>query len=369
MVLKRLELKNVRNYDYLALDFNPEVNIIVGDNGQGKTNILESIYLLAITKSHRTFIDRYLIKRQTQYLKIKGVIKSDLSPKDMHLELTINHKGKKGILNKKSVKKISDYISKFNVILFGPDDLKIIKESPNLRRRFLNIEIGQLNTKYLTTLNEYSKLLRNRNEYLKGIDFHHYDKEYLNILTNQLIDKAVIIYNYRKDFIDKLNECLKTSFNDFFLDKALVVKYITSVDLENNGIKEELKTKFDKFLNREIYLSQTIIGPHRDDLEFYIGDENIKDFASQGQQRTAVLLVKLAEALIFKKVKGENPILLLDDVFSELDQQTRNKMIRCFIDKTQIFITTTSLHNINKQLLNNAVIFEVVKGKVTKRGC
>ncbi len=369
MILKKLELKNVRNFDCLLLEFNPKINIIIGNNGQGKTNILESIHLLAVTKSHRTFNDRYLIKKETNFLKIRGLIKSDVFSKEDEVELIITHQGKKGILNKKIVKKISDYISKFNVILFSPDDLRIIKGSPNLRRRFLNIEIGQLNNKYLTTLNEYYKLLRNRNEYLKRIDFKNYDKEYLNILTNQLIDKAIIIYKHRKGFIDDLNYYLKTIFSDFFLNKNLTIQYITSIKIDGNDMKEALKTKFKKVLNREIYLAQTIIGPHRDDFEFYIEDENIKDFASQGQQRTAVLLVKLAEVLIFKRIKKESPILLLDDVFSELDQSINYKIIKYLTNKTQIFITSTNLQKIDRQLLTKATVFEVAKGKVVRRGC
>lgn len=369
MILKKLELRNFRNYDHLFLELNKKINILVGDNAQGKTNVLESIYLLAITKSHRTFIDKNLIKDKCNITKVKGLVKFNNNNYDDELEIMINQKGKKVSINNKKIKKLSDYISKLNVIIFSPDDLEIIKGSPVDRRKFLNIEIGQLYNQYLILLNEYNKILKNRNEYLRIIDIDNYDEAYFNILTEQLVNKAIKIYKYRKEFINELNDHIKKIYKGIFLSGRLWLKYETSIPLDEddeNILKDKLMLKFKNNFKRELFLTQTIIGPHRDDFSFYIDDINIKNFASQGQQRTAVLCLKLGEISLFKKIKKDKPILLLDDVFSELDGSKKNNIIK-YIDKNmQIIITTTDLSNIKPKLLSKATLFKVENGAISK---
>lgn len=365
MIIKKLQLKHFRNYDDLSIDFNKKINIFIGDNAQGKTNILESIYTLAITKSHRTHLDTNLIQNDSKYGKIKGVIKKEIDEVDSDLEILINAKGKKVSVNKKQIKKISDYISYFNVIIFHPDDLDILKGSPSERRKFLNIEIGQLDNRYIAALNNYNAILKNRNSYLKRITTDCYDKNYLDILNDQLAENAVKLYIYRNQFIKDINDSIKKVNSKIKGFNNIELKYDTSILNEDPiNIKQNLLKKYQKDLYKEIIMSQTMTGPHRDDFIFFANNKNIKEFGSQGQQRMAVLCLKLAEIELFKNKKGEYPVLLLDDIFSELDSKKRHNIIKYINKRMQIMITTTDISDIEKSLLEKAKIFTVKKAVV-----
>lgn len=366
MIIKRLQLKHFRNYEELELDFNKKINVFVGNNAQGKTNIIESIYTLAITKSHRTHLDANLIQKECKSTKIKGFIRKHDEPDDSELEILINCKGKKVSINKKSAKRISDYISYFNVIIFHPDDLEILKGSPSERRKFLNIEVGQLDNHYLAVLNSYNSIMKNRNEYLKRISVDRYDKNYLDIITDQLVNCAVKIYLYRKKFVDDINNALKDVNERIKGFDTLEIKYDTSIPIDNTEqIRESLLNKYRSNLQREIIMSQTMSGPHRDDFSFYANGKNVKEFGSQGQQRMSVLCLKLAEIELFKEKKGEYPVLLLDDIFSELDNTKRHNIIKYLNKRMQIMITTTDISDIEKSILKNASIYKVDKATVT----
>jgi DNA replication and repair protein RecF len=367
MFIKELQLKHFRNYEKLIVDLNKKINVFVGNNAQGKTNILEAIYVLAITKSHRMNFDANLIQNDSEYSKIKGIIKKASQTNDDELEILLNCKGKKASINKKPTRKISDYISYFNVIIFHPDDLEILKGSPSERRKFLNIEIGQMDNRLLVTLNDYNSLLRNRNEYLKRISIDNYDKNYLDILTDQLINNAIKIYNYRDKFIKDINDALKHVNEKIGGFEDIEIKYETSILIGNqDDMRQALLKKYNATLHREIIMAQTMTGPHRDDFIFLANGKNVKDYGSQGQQRMAVLFLKLAEIELFKKVKGEYPVLLLDDVFSELDSSKRHKIIKYLNKKMQIVITTTDISDVDKAVLEKASIFKVDKAKITK---
>lgn len=365
MIIKKLQLKHFRNYDELTVNFNKKINVFVGNNAQGKTNILESIYTLAITKSHRTHLDANLIQRDCKCSKIKGTIKKNDQVDESELEVLINCKGKKVSINKNPVRKISDYISYFNVIIFHPDDLDILKGAPSERRKFLNIEIGQLDNNYFIILNNYNSILKNRNEYLKRVTIDSYDKNYLDILTDQLVNNAVKIYMYRKNFINDLNLSIRKVNDKIKGFDNLKIKYETSIPIgDPTDMKTILLNKYSTNLQREIIMSQTMTGPHRDDFIFLATGKNIKEFGSQGQQRMSVLCLKLAEIELFKEKKGEYPVLLLDDIFSELDSTKRHNIIKYLNKKMQIMITTTDISDIEKSILKNASIFSVDKAIV-----
>jgi DNA replication and repair protein RecF len=362
MYISSLNIKNFRNYESLFLELNKNINIIIGNNGQGKTNLLESIYVLGLTKSHRSFIDNNLIKQNEKICKISGnLIKNNINSK---LEIIIENKKKLLKIDNNLINKNNDYISNMNIIIFYPEDLDLIKGAPSTRRRFLNLELSQLNSNYLVILNEYNKLLKMRNDYLKN---NYLDTNYLNILTDYLIEKAIIIYKIRKKFVEKLNLNIEKIYYDITKLNNYTIKYKTSINLDDtsyDNLKIKLKEKFNDVYEREKILKTTLIGPHRDDLEFYLGDLNLKNYGSQGQQRIAIISLKLGEIEIFKKEKEENPILLLDDVFSELDEKKKNNLLKYLKNDIQVIITTTDINNIDKKIIKNSKILEIENGNV-----
>lgn len=366
MVLNSIEISQFRNYNHLDLKLKDGINIIYGDNAQGKTNLLESIYVLGLTKSHRSFIDNTLIKDGMKVAKLKGSLKVDILP--TNLEIIINSTNKKLKIDQNEIKRVSDYISKMNIIIFYPEDLELIKGSPSIRRRFLNLELSQLNSNYLNIYNEYSKIVKIRNEYLKKINKGmNIDDNYFNILNQYLIDKGIYIYKERKKFIELLNNNGKTVFENLSGLDNFNIKYKTSINLDDFNEKEWkklLEDKFEKLRLVEIKLGVTLIGPHRDDFEFYIDNSNLKNYGSQGQQRMAVLAIKLSEISIFKQLKNTNPILLLDDVFSELDDNKKNNLLYYIKEDIQTIITTTDLKNIDKSILNKAKLIEIDNGQI-----
>lgn len=364
MYLKDINIRNFRNYDNLYLKFENGINIIYGSNGQGKTNLLESLYVLGMTKSHRSYIDNNLIKNDKESFKINGNIY--LNQIKTKLEISFNEKEKNLKVDNNIVKKVSDYISKMNIIIFYPDDLSLIKGSPSERRRFLNSEISQLYGEYLLVINDYNKLLKMRNDYLKQ---RNINSNYFNILTDYLIDKAIIIYKMRYKFVDKLNEYVEKIYENLSGLKNFKVIYKTSLKFSNYDkkyLKETLKSNFDKIYQKEIKNKVTLIGPHRDELEFLINGENIKNFGSQGQQRMAILAIKLSEISIFNNYKGTMPILLLDDVFSELDKRKKNNLLKYINNDMQTIITTTDLNNISKKIRDKSKLIEIEHGTIKK---
>lgn len=361
MILKKLNLINFRNYSSLEIDFNKQINIFIGNNAQGKTNILEAIYVLSVTKSHRCNKDLFLIKNDNLFTKITGIINND--SKNKTYELLINKDGKRVSINNKAFKRMSDYISNINTIMFCPDDLEIIKGTPSVRRTFLNIEIGQFYNSYIKILNEYNKILKQRNEYLKNDNFN---KEYFDILTDKLIEKNIEIYEYRNDFIKKINKYIKNIYKSITKKENIKVVYESLIEEDTKkNIIYDLRNKYDRVFESEIYQKMTLIGIHRDDLSIYIDNIKINNYGSQGQHRIAILCFKLAEIEIYRE-KNIKPIILLDDIFSELDIRKKSSIIKYINNDLQVFITTTDLNNLNKKLIKNADIFKVSKGKVTR---
>lgn len=369
MILTKINLVNFRNYKKVSIKFDNHINIFIGDNAQGKTNILEGIYILAITKSHRYGNESYLIRKGMDQAKVAGTLKVDKVPKD--LEVIFNNQKKVVRLNKSEIRRISDYITNMNVIMFCPDDIEIIKDSPQVRRNLLNIEISQLYREYIVFHNEFNKILKTRNEYLKMMYVNNLsDGRYLDILTDKLVEKAVLIYKYRYNFITKVNENIGSIFKNITGLDGLSIKYVPNIELSDfsdDYIYNKLKDKLLKSRQKELQLGSTLYGPHRDDFSFLLDKDDIKIFGSQGQQRVALIAFKLAEISIFRDVHHTTPILLLDDIFSEIDNKKKNKIIKYLQDDIQVFITTTDLKNINKSLLKKSKIIEVHAGNLIEK--
>lgn len=366
MILEKIELRNFRNYSKATINLSDNINILYGKNAQGKTNILEAIYVLGFTKTHNSILDTNLIKNGEKYCSIKGTLKNKNIKNE--LEVSYYENIKKIKIDNNQIKKVSDYISKLNVISFYPEDLDIVKGSPIVRRNFLNLELSQLYGSYYKVLSDYNKLLKIRNEYLKKLSSNiDIDNNYFDIITEYLIEKSIFIYKMRYKFIEKLNNNVNKIFKRLTNIENFNIKYVTNYEvMDDNLFKEKMKELYKKSLQKEIKNGSTLIGPHRDDLEFYINDDNIKSLGSQGQKRMALLSLKLAEIEIFKKYAKTNPILLLDDVFSELDITKRNKLLTYINKNIQTIITTTDLKNLSEKLINNGKIFYIKEGNIVK---
>ena len=369
MILKKINLINFRNLIKQQINFDKSTNIFIGDNAQGKTNILESIYFLALTKSYRTN-DSNLIRKDELFTKVKGEIRDKGVFKSLSVE--INEAQKKVRINNNEISKISDYITNLNVILVSPEDINILQGTPAERRNFLNIELSQISKNYIKKYNEFNKILKIRNNYLKMLyNSSNPDRRYLDSLTENLIEREIDIYQERKRFIDLINDNVSKIYEDIMGIKNFHIVYDTNIDFDNfetEYLREKLKKKYNDSLRKEIDNGMTLYGPHRDDLSFLMNnDEDIKIYGSQGQQKLAIIALKLSEIPIFESITGTNPIVLLDDVFSELDVKTRNKLISYIPENVQVIITTNDTRGINKKFLDSAKIFKVVKGNVVEK--
>ena len=363
MIIKNIKLKNFRNYENLDFVLNNRLNIIIGNNAQGKTNILESIYFLSLTKSFFAVNDKVVIKKNCLYARIDGIITSNNGCNN--LSILVNSCGKYLKIGNKEIKKSSDYLGNLKVILFSPDNIRLLKEGPSIRRRFLNIEISQLSKRYILILNQFNDLLKQRNEYLKNIRNSLVDKDYMLILNQKFAELAYQIYNFRNDFIVEINKRIKDIYKSIINIDNIEIKYITDIKLnDKETMINEIIDRLDRNYDKEILYGSTLIGPQRDDFCILLNGNDISSYGSQGQMRIAILSVKLSEIdIIFNKF-GEYPVILLDDIFSELDVDKRNKLIKYLNCDKQVIITTTDIENINEELVNNAKLFKIDNGKV-----
>jgi len=361
--INKLRLINFRNYSKLDIDFNDHLNIIIGNNAQGKTNILEAIYFLSITKSFLSNNDGICINNGQLFFKIFGdIITNDGIKK---LSILFNENGKKLTINDNEIKKHALYIGNLKVILFNPDNVRLIKDAPGNRRKFLNIEISQLDNKYINILNEYNIVLKQRNEYLKVIKSGKINEVYFDIINEKLVMLAVSIYEYRIKFTEMINKYITNIFKDISGYDDLVLKYIPSVDISDisnigNNIRDKMASSYD----REVFYGNSLVGPHRDDFSFKLGENDLVLYGSQGQLKMAILALKLAEVNVFKDTCNEYPVLLLDDLFSELDVNKRNKVINYLNRDIQTIVTTTDLENIEDNLVKNSYVYKIENGNV-----
>lgn len=368
MHIEQLQLKNYRNYSGLDIRFNNKINVIIGENAQGKTNLMEAIYLLAFTKSHRTTHEKELIQWDQEFAKVTGRIHK--RGQSFPLEVIISSKGKKAKLNRIEQQRLSDYIGMLNVVMFAPEDLALVKGAPQLRRRFIDMELGQIQPTYIYHLGQYQKILKQRNHLLKQMQRRQVDdKVMLQVLTEQLAGHAAEILERRYQFLHLLTKLARPIHAGISRGaEKLDIKYRLSMEVLDEPDKEKMEIAYlDKFLQlqtKEIERGTTLIGPHRDDLSFEVNGRDVQVYGSQGQQRTTALSVKLAELELISNEVGEYPILLLDDVLSELDDYRQSHLLHTIQGKVQTFVSTTSVDGIHHETLDQAEIFRVTNGKV-----
>ena len=350
MYIKNIKIKDFRNYEVLDLEFNEKVNIIMGSNAQGKTNLMEAIYISSFGRSFRTSKDTDMVRFNTDQAKVKMEFHKDLGDLDIEILISKNHK--KIIINKDhkktvkidgvKIKKTSQLLDNVYIVIFSPDDLKIVKDEPEKRRKFIDKELCQIKPSYYSDLFNYKKVLLERNTYLKEINV---DPDLIDIWDRQLAKYGASIMIKRNEFINKIS--------------------LISCDIHGGITNDILKRSFEN----DLRMRTTTRGPHKDDLDFFIKNEdntiNVRNFGSQGQQRTAALSLKLAEIDIIKKETGEDPILLLDDVLSELDLERQEYLIKT-LSYNQLFITTAEMQQKILVEFPDSTRFKVQKGKVEK---
>jgi DNA replication and repair protein RecF len=358
MIVKSLELKDYRNYSNLNMSFSSGTNILYGENAQGKTNILEAIYLCGTTKSHRGSKDKDIVKFQEEEAHIRVILEKNQIPHRIDLHLKKN-KAKGVAIDGIPIKRQGELFGMLNLVFFSPEDLYIIKNGPGERRRFLDLELCQLDKIYINHLSNYNKVLIQRNNLLKQISFNRNLLDTLYVWDEKLIEYGSKIIEARQDFVIRLNSLVGTIHKRLTGDKEeLILLYEPNVKIQ------DFEVKLKKSLDRDLTLKMTNVGPHRDDLSFLIGSIDIRKYGSQGQQRTAALSCKLAEIDLVKSVIKENPILLLDDVLSELDRQRQTHLLNSIGD-IQTIITCTGLEEFINHRFEYNKIFHVVEGEVT----
>lgn len=361
MLIKDITLKNFRNYKECSISFDPFMNIFIGKNAQGKTNVLEAIYLLSLSKSFKTNILDEMIYFNEEFAKLSTHVST--SKKDILLEIIISKLGKKAMINSSEISKSSDYVGYLNVVLFVPEDLMLIKGSPSNRRRFIDMEISKISPIYLFNLNKYKKLLKERNKYLKILHDKHLDADdYLEVLSEQMAKLQVDLIKRRIEFINLLNEITKKMYAYISQNKeALSIVYKSHYKQYDY---EFILNKYKEQYSKDIRYCSTNIGIHKDDIEICLNNQNAGTYASQGQQRSIVLSIKIALLELIKKEIGEYPILLLDDVLSELDDSRKSKLLNLIQDKVQTFVTTTSIDGIHHEVIRNAKKIFIENGRM-----
>ncbi|MCV3296208.1 MAG: DNA replication/repair protein RecF [Oenococcus sp.] len=368
MFLNNLRLVNFRNYKELNVAFSHSINVLIGNNAQGKTNLLEAIYFLSMGRSHRDSNDRDLINWSAKSAVISGEIESRTAR--YPLEVRIEKGGKRVLVNHLTENRLSDYIGNLNTVLFAPEDLELVKGSPGVRRKFIDSEFAQMSSNYLFNLLQYRNALKDRNAYLKNIKWvansPKFDETYLSVLDDQLIKFGSAIILQRFSLIQTLEAYAREVHLAISKIEELKLCYITFPTVNEQSSQEEISEIFKKQLlknrNRELFLKSTSVGPHHDDLKFLINGKEVGSFASQGQQRTTALSIRLAEIEMMKFETGEYPILLLDDVLSELDGKRQTQLLDFIQDKVQTFLTTASLSDIDKGLIKDPKIYHVKDG-------
>ena len=368
MKLTELNLHHFRNYDEAQVEFSPQINVLIGENAQGKTNLLESIYVLAMTRSHRTNNDRELIEFGKDAAQIKGTVQRELG--SLKLELDIGKHGKKAKANHLEKARLSEYLGQLNVILFAPEDLALVKGAPTVRRRFIDMEFGQVSPKYLHDLTQYRDILKQRNRYLKQLQSHEaQDQLYLEVLSEQLAAVGGSIISQRVKFLSELEGYAQELHQSITQGREnLTFEYSSAVKdastLTEVELSEALMDLYRQNQSKEIFQGTTLYGPHRDDVRFLINHKNVQTYGSQGQQRTTALSVKLAEIDLMKNQTGEYPILLLDDVLSELDGARQTHLLKTIQDKVQTFLTTPGLSDVARNLIKEPRIFHIRDGQI-----
>lgn len=361
MIIKNLVLNNYRNIEKCEIVFSPQITVLVGDNAQGKTNILEAIYLLSTGRSHRTNNDQDLIHFNQEFGLVKANI---LNPNVIALKAVIHPKGKTLLIQNQALKKSSEFIGKLNAVLFSPTDLDLFDASPKARRRLIDIELGKINPIYMERLSHYNKVLKERNAYLKELKI---EDAYLEIMTQQLVEDQIDLIKRKQEFIQKLDTHIQFIFPKLALSEDKTnMTYLSPVE-SMIDIKKNLVQKYANSLERDKQFKQTHVGVHRDDLRFELNDATLTAVASQGQKRMFVIALKCALLEVVEEITSVRPILLLDDVFSELDAKRREALYIFLHNRSQTLITTTDLDDIRPWLKEKALFYQVQAGGIYER--
>lgn len=357
MIIKSIELADYRNYDFLTLTFDKGTNILYGDNAQGKTNILEAIYVSATTKSHRGSKDKEIINFEKEEAHIRTYVEKEgiETRVDMHLR---KNKSKGIAIDGQKIKRAADLLGLCNVVFFSPEDLGIIKNGPSERRRFMDMELCQLDGFYLYNLNHYNKIVNQRNKLLKDMYLNPQLRDTLHIWDMQLVSFGSKIIERRRLFVEQLNEIIYEIHKKLSGGREeLFIEYEPDTEIEDFEKKLQLSQE------RDIRAKMTSVGPHRDDFSFLAGKVDIRKYGSQGQQRTAALSLKLSEIELVKKMTRDTPVLLLDDVLSELDSSRQNYLLNS-IGEIQTIITCTGLEEFINNRFEIDRVFKVAEGSV-----
>ena len=360
MIVESLKLQNYRNYEYLNMNFDEKINIIYGDNAQGKTNILESMYVCATSKSHRGSKDREIIRFDNDESHIKvNVKKNDMNYRiDMHLK---KNKPKGIAVNGIPIKRAVELFGILNIVFFSPEDLNIIKNGPSERRRFIDMELSQLDKIYLDCLINYNKVVNQRNSLLKEYAFSGREDiiSSLDIWDMQLVKYGNDVIKSRKKFVKEINDLVKSIHTKLSGDREqLEIIYEPCVK------EQDFESELVRIRDRDLKFKCTNIGPHKDDMCFLINGMDVRNYGSQGQQRTAALSLKLAEIELVKQIIHDTPVLFLDDVLSELDSRRQNFLLDS-IGNIQTMITCTGLDEFINNRFSINKIFKVVNGTVS----
>lgn len=368
MIVKNLVLENYRNHTNTRILFSDRFNIFYGDNGQGKTNILEAIYLCASGRSHRTSRDSELIKFGCENFSIAAHV-SKTGGLDKDIEISYYENQKKQIrINDIPIKKIGALMGNLYAVLFSPEDLFIVKQGPTERRRFVDITLSQIKPSYFYNLQQMSKILKQRNTLLKNISSNPKLMDTVDIWNMRLAEVAAAIIKARRTFSIMLSGMAENQHN-FLTGKSEKISfdYRCSFQISGQDDTEQIEklylVQLEKSMQRDIVLGYTTVGPHRDDYDIMINDKSLKLYGSQGQQRSAVLSLKIAEIELVKKATNQYPVLLLDDVMSELDKN-RQKYLMDSIKEVQTFITCTNKEHFGNLLSANSNFFKIVGGNI-----
>jgi DNA replication and repair protein RecF len=364
MFIEKIKIENFRNYNEQEVFFHEKVNVIVGNNAQGKTNLLESIYVSSLGRSFRTAKDKEMIRFEQPYTRIMATYDSDQQEKKV--DIGFNREGKKEIkVNNIKVERMVEMLNHFYIVVFSPEDLKIVKEEPEKRRNFIDRELCKMRISYLNNLTQYKKILMQRNAYLKN---EKKDRQEIQIWNDALSQYGANIILQRQKFIGEINEISKEIHEKITQGKEqLEIQYQPSIEPEENleELIKKMQNKLGKSYQRDVYTGSTGYGPHKDDLNILINGIQARQYGSQGQQRTAALSMKLAEITLIEKEKGEKPILLLDDVLSELDGDRQKYLIQA-LSESQLFITAAELNPQLIEALPAGNTYIVKDGKIIK---
>ena len=360
MRIDQIRLRNFRNYSSCQFVPDPGMNVIIGQNAQGKTNLLESIVLLSTTRSHRASRDQDMIREGEEYCRVECTLHGQ--PQTV-LSAIVHDKGKTLMIQKKPVYRSSEFIGKLNAVLFAPADLEIFEAPPKVRRRMMDVEIGKISSRYMQTLSSLMKILKERNSLLKR---NQIDDAMMDILDEQLADLEIQIIRMRRAFISRMNQVLSRYYCRLSDENAnITVVYHTVSETEDlQQLKEELITRRAQCRERDQILKTTSFGVHRDDLSFMINDHDVISYASQGQRRMVVLAWKMSLIAFISEQLKEKPVLLLDDVLSELDHQKRVNLFSLISTDIQTFITTTEIDDILDFISVKPKIAKIENGQI-----